>query len=415
MRYAIILASALTGLAIAGPVRRQDSTDDTPFELDIDAVNAAPSPSLTGPPVDVTNQTSVYIQTTAVAAASTQVTEAVTATSTAGNQKRGYYNPATSTSSSTVKQSSTTTTSSTTACPTTPENGTYCGFINPEDACAPQPDGYGPKVQPDTVAAFEAYPAFHQMALSARTPSGYANTFKDLNASVNANSYLGLHTLTSYDTLGCSQWCDNTTLCTGFNIYIERDPSLNPTNGENPDLGWGNVCPNPSSITNYKCTLWGSGVDAAAATNFGQTREQFQVVIAGSNGYEKTNTTTPSCPDGWQPPRNCSGGVISKPSCSLGSKFFPGPFDPKVCASYAVAQTALNKKNARNGQYSPCNSFNSYMIKRDGIPLGTYCSLFTEVVDVSYATYRGGWASSSFWGIESSWAYSLTDYDDGRI
>jgi len=31
----------------------------------------------------------------------------------------------------------TSTTSPPTACPTTPEKGTYCGFINPEDACAP--------------------------------------------------------------------------------------------------------------------------------------------------------------------------------------------------------------------------------------------------------------------------------------
>jgi hypothetical protein len=182
----------------------------------------------------------------------------------------------------------TSTTSPPTACPTTPEKGTYCGFINPEDACAPQPIGYGPQVHPDTPAAFEAYPAFSQDALSAVTPQGYANVFKNLNASVSANSYLTYETLTSYDVEGCAAFCDETTLCTAFNIYIERDPSVNPTtNGVN--VGWGNHCPNPPSITNYKCSLWSSSIDAASATNYGQMRDEFEVVIAGSNGYDKLN------------------------------------------------------------------------------------------------------------------------------
>jgi hypothetical protein len=194
------------------------------------------------------------------------------------------------------------------------------------------------------------------MALNARTPSGYANTFKDLNASVSANSYLGLQTLSSYNVQGCSEWCDNTTLCTGFNIYIERDPSLNPTSG---DASKGEYCPNPSSITNFKCTLWGSGVDAEAATNFGQGRESFQVVIVGSNGYEKTNTTTPDQCPGYKPPKPCNGGAINKPSCHIGSKFFPGPFNPAVCASYADAQTKINKNAVAKGKkYLPCNQFN---------------------------------------------------------
>ena len=137
---------------------------------------------------------------------------------------------------------------------------------------------------PDTPAAFEAYPQFTYDALTAPTPASYVEVFQNLNASVNANSYLGLYTLSSYDVEGCSQWCDNTTLCTAFNIYVERDPSLNPTAGE---------CPNPPSITNYKCTLWGSSISAADATNTGQWRADFEVVIAGSNGYDKTNNTTP--------------------------------------------------------------------------------------------------------------------------
>ena len=57
---------------------------------------------------------------------------------------------------------------------------------------------------------------------------------------------------------------------------MERDPSVNP----NATMG----CPNPPSIVNYKCTLWGSGVTAESAKNKGQWRIQFEVAIAGSNG-----------------------------------------------------------------------------------------------------------------------------------
>ncbi|KAK5001774.1 hypothetical protein LTR16_006791, partial [Cryomyces antarcticus] len=306
MRTSFALLSALAAIAAAAPA---------PQMLDFGAVLGAPAPSATGPPVGVSNDTAVYNPASAAAAATSAVVAVETASVTGAaasaaasisapaklklaKRKDGNNEGSTSTSTSTTKSSSqssssfassatsitasiktvsgTATTSSTSACPTVPEAGTYCGFINPEDPCAIQPDGYGPKVTPDTTGAFLAYPDFHTIAKNAKTPKGYVNTFTDLNAAVNANSYLGLHTLSTYDTLGCSQLCDNTTLCTAFNIYIERDPSLNPTVGQ---------CDNPSSITNYKCTLWGSGVDAAAAVNAGQTRASFVVVITGSNGY----------------------------------------------------------------------------------------------------------------------------------
>ncbi|WDK22908.1 hypothetical protein CGRA01v4_14199 [Colletotrichum graminicola] len=264
--------------------------------------------------------------------------------------------------------------------------------------------GNGPKVLPDTIEQFKAFPAFHQTALGAVTPSGYASTFKDLNASVNANTYLGLHTLQSYDVAKCASYCDSTSLCTGINIYIERDPSINPGQCS---------CTNPSSITNYKCTLWGSGVDKAAATNFGQPRDGFQVVIAGSNGYEKTNNTTPVTPPGWTKPQNCGGSIHNHPSTCLGQKFFPGPFDVNLCSSYAAAQNAQNSKFLGLASwaswfgYSPlkCNFFNAFMVKENGIPQGTYCSLFTQQYAPSGATYQPGNSGGISWGFESSWSF----------
>lgn len=143
------------------------------------------------------------------------------------------------TSVPTTSQAASSTVDASGACPTMPEEGTYCGFINPEDACAPQPGGYGPVPTPDTVDAFYSYAPFHSMASAAPTvvPSSdktqYTQVFKDLNAAVSANSYIGLYTLTSYSAQDCAAKCDATDLCTSFNLYIERDPSLAPANNDN--------------------------------------------------------------------------------------------------------------------------------------------------------------------------------------
>lgn len=113
------------------------------------------------------------------------------------------------------------------------------------------------------------------MATAAPTPDGYGVVFINSNASLTASDYMGLYTLTSYDTLGCASQCDQASGCQAFNMYIERDPSLNAS---------AQSCPDPPSTTNYKCTLWGAPVSVDEATNFGQYQDSFQVVIAGSNG-----------------------------------------------------------------------------------------------------------------------------------
>ncbi|KAF9872336.1 hypothetical protein CkaCkLH20_10163 [Colletotrichum karsti] len=291
------------------------------------------------------------------------------------------------------------------ACSAPYEVGTYCGFINPEDPCAVQPDGYGAQVsQPDTPAAFLAYQPFHDLAKNAQAPSGYEATFTDLNAAVTANSYMGLYTLKSYDVAQCAALCDKTDLCTGINIYIERDPSINPE---------GCSCTNPSSISNYKCTLWGSGVDKAAATNTGQGRSGFEVVVTASNGYEKTNNTQPATPSGWTNPQSCGGNVHNHPSTCIGQQFFPGPFDAGVCASYAAAQNAKNSFSvglmswASFFGYSPlkCNFFNAFMVKENGVAKGTYCSLFSQQYAPSAASYQPAVSGGVSWGIESSWSF----------
>lgn len=374
--------------------------------------------------------------------------------------------------------SATKTTTAGQACVTQPEAGTYCGFINPLDPCAPQPDGYGPVPSPDTASAFLAYSPFHSMASAAPTvvssSSGvqYQQTFVDLNAGTQGQSYLGQVTLQTYNTAQCAAACDASSLCTAFNLWIERDPSLNPSKNDSTDpTVWGYWCPNPASMTSFKCTLWGSSINSTMATNSGQWREDFQVVITGSNGYDKTNSTTPAIPivtpattvltavstasstfatlasstltsssggaviasgtstsvsavststaaPSWSSPNNCHGKAINAPAYWISSHFFPGPYNPQVCGDYAIKQTALNRQAAiaaSKSSYSACNMFNAYYLHKNGHPHGTYCALYdSSVNETQYATYGGGYSGSDYYGCAQSWTFSLSVRDSGK-
>ena len=153
--------------------------------------------------------------------------------------------------------------------------------VDTTQPCSQQPVGYGPIPSPNTDTAFSAFTTFASVANAAVAPSGWQRTFTNLNASElydpTTMVYLGYQTMSTYDAGQCLALCDSTTGCVGANLYYERNPTLNPAD----------ACPNPTAQTLIKCALWGSPITPAAATNYGQYREQFHVVIAGSNAYMK--------------------------------------------------------------------------------------------------------------------------------
>ncbi|RMY03381.1 hypothetical protein D0867_10711 [Hortaea werneckii] len=445
-------AAAVVSIAFASPA---------PQQLDFAALETAPAVA-SGPSAldeDGIQSATLFTSFTLTAATTAPATTSVAATP--APQRRDLnerdcaapsaivtsayspYYPALATSYTTDPALTGTTTAGQ-ACPTTPEDGTYCGFINPEDPCAPQRTAAPTKI-PSTEC------------------TEYTQVFKDLDGSVSAQSYMGLYTLDSYDPALCAAKCDAAELCTSFNIYAERDPSLNPSaNDSTAYTVWGYWCPNPPSMTSFKCTLWGSNIDASVATNMGQYREQFHVVITASNGYDKTdvtvppevtqNITTPAVPSTtssssssstststsqptttaksstlttktsttststkaptstakpghpWSKPTNCNGKAINASKYWLGSRFFPGPFNPQVCSDYALAQNALNKAKGVNQQ---CQMFNAYYLHKNGVPYGTYCGLYNSRLDTSFATYKGGKAGKDSYDCKNSWTYSL--------
>ena len=137
-----------------------------------------------------------------------------------------------------------------------------------------------PVPSPDTADAFLASPEFVSAAAAATAPPGYYSTFANLKASNNAYGLLGFRTLDTYDAAACAARCDTDDHCSGFNLYFERSPTVDP----------GANCADPPSTTAIKCVWWGGLVNKDNALNDGQVRSNFRIVIAGSNGCKFTLT-----------------------------------------------------------------------------------------------------------------------------
>lgn len=73
---------------------------------------------------------------------------------------------------------------------------------------------------PDTDVAFLADTRYSSAAGSASTPSGYTQTFQNLNASSNAYGYMGYTVLNSYDSGLCGSKCDAIDGCASFNLCM---------------------------------------------------------------------------------------------------------------------------------------------------------------------------------------------------
>ncbi|KAI5198588.1 hypothetical protein E4T39_06678 [Aureobasidium subglaciale] len=353
-KSALVLPAIVANLAAALP---------RPQEVDLDMVIAAPDPTYTeipGASVQIVTYDTSSILAEATAAASS-LSIAVT-------------NVATATSVANVKR----------------------------NACGTQAAGVY-SYQTDSASAFRADPRWASMASSVPVPTGFVQTQTNANAANSAYGYLGYHNLDSYDTSACANFCTNTLGCMAFNVYIQRDASLEPAA----------ACPSPSSVIYAKCALWGSPLSSGSATNTGSMREQFEVVIAGSNAYQNNSLVVPA---GFSLNDALGDAALTAPydgqgyNTFMGSTIFTkGTFNIQACADYCSAQTAYNVKHPGSDGSPPkiCASFNTYMLylNNASTPQGQYCTLYTEVWDSSYATNKGQYRGSDHYFMSYSFTF----------
>ncbi|KAI5203700.1 hypothetical protein E4T39_04003 [Aureobasidium subglaciale] len=281
--------------------------------------------------------------------------------------------------------------------------------VNKRTACATQPTGASSYASaPTDPSAWATYAPFSAAASAGATPSGYTNEFTNLAASNNAYGYLGFTTLQSYDVNTCSKKCDAIFGCMSFNLYFERDPSLEPGAG----------CTDPAPVTVIKCVFWGGPINKGNAVNTGETRSSFKVLIAGSNGY--TNNTVVA-PPGFDTPEYFGDAAINAPydgqgyNTLAGSTIFTqGVFNAGVCADYCNAQTKYNAQHPAKDGSPPkvCHFFNTFILYlkqgNNKTPQGQYCTIYTETWNSTFATNAGQYRGTDQYVVEYSYGYSLT-------
>lgn len=350
------------GLALFGSLAAA-----APQGIAFDVVAKAPAATISGAPVNLLTQTTIYD-------ASAAATSAAAAESTA------------------------------------PPSHKRSDLINrqndPNAPCAPQAGGAGPTAQPNTDTGFEQYRPFADFAIGTPAPSGYMRNFTNLNGSTSQNGYMGLYTLPTYNATQCASYCNAASGCTAFNLFFERDPSLNPAAS----------CPNPTAFTNIKCTLWGLPVSSATATNMGQYRDQFHVVIAGSDGFNKLAPFAPSM-SGFAAPQTLPG-AVNYPASYIGADFFNAPFNPAVCADVCRATSASNRATAvasGAASYVPCNYFDAYALSAGGVPRGLYCAFYSSAVDSKYATVTSAQNGGQTYAVGNSFGYASSVVDQGTV
>ena len=258
-----------------------------------------------------------------------------------------------------------------------------------------------------------------QNAGDAAAPAGYVKEFIDASGSTEQIGYLTYKIIESgaYDVQKCADFCDSEKFCLGFNIFYERDPSVDPTSD----------CQNPEPITNTKCSIYGYPVAKASATNQGQWRQQFNVVIVGSNGYSKLAPTCKPAPTvtGFKEPENLPAAINAPLIIKNGKEydtyngmrlFNDGPFDPQLCAAACDSQTAFDKEHIvdAEGNYKPCNFFTSYILTKNGAPLGTYCALYTQAWGQDKAVNTGYYYGDDVYKVTCAASYTASTLDSGN-
>jgi len=258
-------------------------------------------------------------------------------------------------------------------------------------------------------------------ARTADTPTGYAKSFADLTGGTEQIGYLTYKNIEdgSYNVQQCADFCNSEKFCLGFNIFAERDPKYNPASG----------CTNPEPITNIKCSLFGYPVSAKSATNQGQWREQFNVVITASNGYSKLAGSAckpaPTVPD-FNAPANLPAAINAPLITKNGQQydtyngmrlFNTNPYDPSLCAAACQAQTDFDKNHLANanGEYKPCNFFTSYVLTKNGVPLGTYCAFYTQSWTLDLAVNTGYLDGDDTYSVICAASYTATTPDSGVL
>ncbi|KAF4546847.1 Hypothetical protein D9617_172g045780 [Elsinoe fawcettii] len=270
-----------------------------------------------------------------------------------------------------------------------------------QSACSPQPAGIPSlSIQPDTPSSFLSSPLFINQSQLAPTPTNYTLTYRSLSAASQPSigSYLGFTSLSSYNVSACAALCTTNPACLSFNIYFQRSPSLLP----------GPTCPNPPSVTRVKCVLWTGPAAAGDATNAGQWRAGFRLLVAGSNAYSKGSTVPP---EGYQTGVQLEA-AIDAPLTAQGEDTYLGAH--RWGKGFEIGRCAEKCDGYKErDQGRRCEFFNTYLvwINGTGKVQGQECSLYSQAWNGTWATNKGQYRGGDRYGVMFSYGFERADGD----
>ncbi|RMD43044.1 hypothetical protein DV735_g2090, partial [Chaetothyriales sp. CBS 134920] len=268
--------------------------------------------------------------------------------------------------------------------------------------CSALAPGSGPVPHPDTKAAFLADAELSSAAENAPTPDGWANVFTNLQGATQAPmGYLGYDSLASYNTEECAANCDAMDGCRAINIYFERDPVVQP----------GKDCPDPDSTTVIKCVYWGATISSETATNTEQRHNEFEVAVAGSNGYVRLSIANLPGYTG----TFVSNAAINAPTgCNSYIQYElwndGRPFDPSRCAAACAAVTQFNADHLCSR--ATCRFFDTYILLKNGVPQGQVCAMYTRSWGSVYANNYGYYSTDGSNHYTIEWSYTFSNTTD---
>ena len=101
----------------------------------------------------------------------------------------------------------------------------------------------------------------------------------------------------------------------------------------------------------------------------------------------------------------------------MGFKLFTSApfFDAGLCASACTAQNAYNTAHppTDGSAVKFCHFFNTYLLLKNGVNQGQYCSMYTQAWDDSYAVNTGMTQGSDVYTIEFSYSFSDAEAVEG--
>ncbi|KAF2150213.1 hypothetical protein K461DRAFT_281450 [Myriangium duriaei CBS 260.36] len=405
--------------AVAAAMTSLSRSDSVAYSKNFITVKASAVKAATTTTKKTTTTTSTKKSTTTTKAGTAAVKKATT------SSKKSSTTTTTKKTSTTTKKSTTTTkattlkharrqqvkavtTSTTTTTTTTSALQAGCTALEPS-----VPLVYNPLNT--TIAGFWADAKYSTDALAnVLPPAGYQTISTNGLGAVFATSDLNYLTMTqnlaTYNTTQCARQCDAMAGCLAFNIYYQRGPQYTPSPS----------CLNPPPVTAIQCGFWGNYVNVSQATNTNTWRQQFGVVIAGSNIYWRYTPPASEASLGFKGPTPQTGalGVSSSKYISYG---YMSTMNAATCANACLSLTASRRSISNSwyfftgGVYTPCQSFNIFNLTQSGAVQSYVCVMYSDVAANSGTPSTTLTLGGVTYGTTYSYTYDLYPQDPGSI